>query len=123
MIVADTDVLTDYLTGKGRAGDVEVLIRRGAIQTTVISRFELTSGAKNTDQLTRVTALLDAVPSLPLNDAGADLASEIRRLLERSGKSIGMADSLIAGIVIHHSGALLTRNRKHFERVPGLHLA
>jgi predicted nucleic acid-binding protein len=33
-----------------------------------------------------------------------------------------MADSLIAGIVVAHSGVLLTRNRRHFERVPGLSL-
>jgi predicted nucleic acid-binding protein len=35
---------------------------------------------------------------------------------------IGMADSLIAGIVVAHHGVLLTRNRRHFERVPGLSL-
>jgi predicted nucleic acid-binding protein len=33
-----------------------------------------------------------------------------------------MADSLIAGIVVVHRGILLTRNRRHFERVPGLSL-
>jgi predicted nucleic acid-binding protein len=33
-----------------------------------------------------------------------------------------MADSLIAGIVLAHHGVLLTRNRRHFERVPGLSL-
>jgi predicted nucleic acid-binding protein len=34
-----------------------------------------------------------------------------------------MADSLIAGIVTSSAGTLLTRNRRHFERVPGLRLA
>jgi len=29
-----------------------------------------------------------------------------------------MGDSLIAGIVLAHRGILLTRNRRHFERVP-----
>jgi predicted nucleic acid-binding protein len=33
-----------------------------------------------------------------------------------------MADSLIAGIVLAARGILLTRNRRHFERVPGLSL-
>jgi predicted nucleic acid-binding protein len=33
-----------------------------------------------------------------------------------------MADSLIAGIVVVHHGVLLTRNRRHFERVSGLAL-
>ena len=44
------------------------------------------------------------------------------RTLERSGTAIGMADSLIAGIVVAGGGVLLTRNRRHFERVQGLAL-
>jgi predicted nucleic acid-binding protein len=34
-----------------------------------------------------------------------------------------MADSLIAGIVISNGGTLLTRNRRHFERIPDIRLA
>jgi predicted nucleic acid-binding protein len=33
-----------------------------------------------------------------------------------------MADYMIAGICLAHSAVLLTRNRKHFERVAGLTL-
>jgi predicted nucleic acid-binding protein len=123
MTIADTDVLIDYLAGKGEADAVERLLRRGALRTTVISRFELLSGARNPKQLSRLLQLLAAVPSFGLDDAAADAASEIRRSLERSGHPIGMADSLIAGIVVINGGALLTRNRRHFERVPGLSLA
>jgi len=123
MTIADTDVLIDYLAGKGEADAVERLLRHGALRTTVISRFELLSGAKNAKQLARLIQLLEAVPSLGLDDAAADAASEIRRSLERSGNPIGMADSLIAGIVTANGGTLLTRNRRHFERVPGMKLA
>jgi len=123
MTIADTDVLIDYLAGKGEAGAVERLLRHGALRTTVISRFELLSGAKNAKQLARLVQLLGAVPSLGMDDAAADAASEIRRSLERSGNPIGMADSLIAGIVTANGGTLLTRNRRHFERVPGMKLA
>lgn len=123
MTVADTDVLIDYLSGKGEADRVEQLLRRGALRTTVITRFELLSGAKNQAQAARLSQLLAAVPSLALDDSAADTASEIRRSLERSGNAIGMADSLIAGIVMSNSGALLTRNRRHLERVPGLEFA
>jgi len=123
MTIADTDVLIDYLAGKGEADAVERLLRRGVLNTTVITRFELLSGARSAKQLTRLVQLLAAVPSLVLDDPAADAASEIRRSLDRSGNPIGMADSLIAGIVISNGGSLLTRNRRHFERVPGLELA
>jgi predicted nucleic acid-binding protein len=122
MTIADTDVLIDYLAGKGEADAVERVLRRGALSTTVITRFELLSGAKSSKQLARLVQLLGAVPSIPLDAAAADAASEIRRSLDQSGNTIGMADSLIAGIVISNGGSLLTRNRRHFERVPGLEL-
>jgi tRNA(fMet)-specific endonuclease VapC len=123
MTIADTDVLIDYLAGKGEADAVERFLSHGALRTTVISRFELLSGARSPRQLDRLLQLLAAVPSMALDDAAADAASEIRRSLERSGHPMGMADSLIAGIVTSNGGALLTRNRRHFERVPGIRLA
>ena len=123
MTVADTDVLIDFLAGKGEADTVERLLARGALGTTTITRFELLCGARTAAQLTRITRLLETLPALPLNERAADAAADIRRTLERSGHPIGMADSLIAGIVVSDGGALLTRNRRHFERVPGLRLA
>ena len=123
MMVADTDVLIDFLEGRSPAAErIALELDRGQLRTTVITRFELLAGAKTPRQLKLVGELLAALPSLPLDEPGADAAAEIRRLLERDGTGIGMADSLIAGIVVVHQGVLLTRNRRHFERVPGLPL-
>ena len=124
MTVADTDVLIDFLAGsEPAAGWVAAELERGSLLTTVISRFELLSGARNPRQENSIRHLLAAVPALELDDEAADKAAEVRRSLDRSGASIGMADSLIAGIVLVHGGVLLTRNRRHFERVPELRLA
>jgi tRNA(fMet)-specific endonuclease VapC len=123
MTVADTDVLIDFLAGKGEADAVERLLGQGVLGTTTITRFELLCGARTAGQLTRVTRLLETVPALSLDERAADAAAEIRRTLERLGHPIGMADSLIAGIVVSNGSVLLTRNRRHFERVPGLRLA
>ena len=121
MMVADTDVLIDFLEGRSPAADrVALELDRGQLRTTVVSRFELLAGAKTAPQQKLVGELLAALPALPLDDPAADRAAEVRRGLERDGAGIGMADSLIAGIVLLHDGILLTRNRRHFERVPGL---
>jgi tRNA(fMet)-specific endonuclease VapC len=123
MMVADTDVLIDFLDGRAPAADrIALELDRGQLRTTVISRFELLAGAKTVRQQEVVGALLAALPCLPLDEPAADRAADIRRHLERDGASIGMADSLIAGIVVTHGGMLLTRNRRHFARVPGLAL-
>ena len=88
----------------------------------MIARFELLAGARTARQRKAVGELIAGLPCLPLDDAGADSAAEIRRALEGAGVGIGMADCLIAGIVVANRGVLLTRNRRHFERVPGLSL-
>jgi predicted nucleic acid-binding protein len=123
MMVADSDVLIDFLEGRSPvANRIALELDRGQLRTTVITRFELLAGAKTARQLKLVGELLAALPCLSLDELGADTAAEIRRTLERDGVGIGMADSLIAGIVVAHRGILLTRNRRHFERVPGLSL-
>ena len=123
MMVADTDVLIDFRENRAPAANrIALELDRGQLRTTVITRFELLAGAKTPRQLKLVGELLAALPCLPLDEPGADAAAEIRRTLERDGAGIGMADSLIAGIVVVHRGVLLTRNRRHFERVPGLPL-
>lgn len=124
MIVADTDVLIDFLRGgEPAASRIADELERGDLATTVISRFELLAGAKDDRQWGAVTTLLDALLTLPLDREAADRAAATRRDLESRGEGIGMADSLIAGIVLERRGILLTRNRRHFERVYGLALA
>ena len=124
MTVADTDVLIDFLAGAEPAAEwVATELERGSLLTTVITRFELLSGARNSRQENSIRQLLAAVPALELGEEAADKAAEVRRRLDRSGASIGMADSLIAGIVLVHGAVLMTRNRRHFEGVPELRLA
>ena len=124
MIIADTDVLIDFLAGVSSAADyIATELQRGSLQTTAITRFELLSGARNPRQEAVIRQLLAAIPTLALDEAASDRAAEVRRSLERAGNSIGMADSLIAGIALLHGAVLLTHNRRHFERVPSLRLA
>lgn len=124
LIVADTDVLIDFLAGREAAGSqVERALGAGELRTTVVSRFELLSGARTARQLRTIGRLLAQLSALPLDNAAADEAASVRRSLERRGRAIGMGDSLIAGIVLAAGAVLLTGNRRHFERVEGLQLA
>ncbi len=124
MMIADTDVLIDFLGGaEPFASRIALELEHDALRTTAISRFELLSGARSTREVKLVRDLLAAIPALPLDAAAADRAAEARSALERAGSPIGMGDSLIAGIVLANDGILITRNRKHFDRVPGLHVS
>jgi len=124
LIVADTDVLIDFLSGHEPAASLvaSAIAAEEGIATTVVSRFELLSGVRTPKQERAVGRLLEALSTLALDSPAADRASRVRRDLEKAGVPIGMADSLIAGIVLEHGGRLLTRNQRHFERVKGLPL-
>ena len=123
MIVADTDVLIDFLASVQPATDqIAEYIAADQLQTTAVSCFELLSGAGENKRGHAVRQLLDSLGVLPLDRAAAEHAADVRRKLESTGRKIGMGDSLIAGIALAHDVPLLTRNRSHFERVENLKL-
>jgi predicted nucleic acid-binding protein len=121
MIVADTDVLIDFLGEREpAAGRVTRELESGNLWTTVITRFELLSGAKGARELRIVSELLDSIKIAPLDVYAADCVALVRRTLERKGVGIGMADSLIAGIELHRAptpGALTGPRRWSRARV------
>ena len=124
MIAADSDVLIDALRGVDPScSRVRDAIRDGVLLTTAVTAFELLAGAREEKERDRVEALLGPLEVLPLDANSAAAAAEIHRDLASRGQTIGMADSLIAGICRSRSVAVLTRNVAHFERVPGLRLA
>lgn len=121
MILADTDVLIDALRGRdpGRIR-VATALEEGVLVTTSISAFELRSGVRSEAQAAAIADLLHALQILSFDLQAANAAARIRRELEPGGQTIGMGDYLIAGIAVSRSLPLLTRNRRHFERVPGI---
>jgi tRNA(fMet)-specific endonuclease VapC len=123
MIIADTDVLIDFLRGRGVAARIAVELESRSVGTTAITAFEIRSGARTARQRSAVDALLEAMTILPFGPEEAQVAAEVRQQVESQGLPIGMADYMIAAICISNDGVLLTRNLKHFERVKGLRLA
>ena len=124
MIIADSDVLIDFLRG-GNAGARRIALEltTRSLCTTAITAFEIRSGAHSARQRKAVEALLAAVTILPLGADEAKVAAELRQRLDGAGQPIGMADYLIAAICLANDGVLLTRNRKHFVRVAELKLS
>lgn len=121
MIVADSDVLIDALRGRDPAASrISLELQSGGLATSAITVFELRSGARDTREREIVDRLLGAMRILPLDASAAGEAAEIRRALEALGAPLPMADCLIAGICRVNMATLLTRNRKHFDRVPDL---
>lgn len=122
-MIADTDVLIDFLNGVEPAASVVAeALRRRELATTVISRFELRRGAPRARRPEPLRALLAQLEAVPLHPLAADRAAAISLELEERGEPLDRADCLIAGIVLTAGQSLLTRNHRHFARIPGLEL-
>jgi tRNA(fMet)-specific endonuclease VapC len=117
--VVDTDVLVDYLRGRGPGADLLARLGRGGYRVTAVSAFELALGSAHGADPRPVRALLDA-PTLALTPRGGLLGGEALALLRAEGRAIDVRDALQAGVCLDAELPLVTRNGRHFERMPGL---
>lgn len=117
--VVDTDVLVDYLRGRGPGAELLARLGRGGYRVTAVSAFELALGAAHRLDPRPVQALLDA-PTLALTPRGGLLGGEALARLRGDGRGIDVRDALQAGMCLDADLPLVTRNVRHFERVPGL---
>ncbi|MCX6590073.1 MAG: type II toxin-antitoxin system VapC family toxin [Acidobacteria bacterium] len=123
LVVVDTDILIDYSRQAARLDPVlRELMGDGMLAITAISVFELEQGFRRPEDRIRLSVFLEALPILQLDKAAAVKAGEVSRALAATGQNLALGDLLIAGIVLSHSGILLTRNIRHFSRIPGLRL-
>lgn len=88
--------------------------------------FELWRGvhlaARTAEEAERVTGLLALYTVVPLDAEGARVAGRVDAELLRQGHALDPEDSMIAGITLSLGETLLTRNVRHFSRVPGLRI-
>jgi tRNA(fMet)-specific endonuclease VapC len=118
--VLDTDVLIDYLRGKGPGRDlIESLAGTLAYRVTAVTAFELALSRSYATDPAPVRALV-AVPCLPLGRRAGLRAGALVHHLRSAGREIGMRDSMQAAICLEVDLPLVTRNVRHFERVDGL---
>jgi len=109
-------------------GDVTVIERRAAtldeVATTWVTAAELNSGAAKSkspgENRALVAGFLATLPVLGLDDASAQIFGEAKALLERRGQRVADADLYIAAIAVAHGAIVVSRDRKRYERVPGV---
>ncbi len=117
----DTDILVDTLRGARKAGPrLEAAARAGTLYTSAVTVFELECGAGTQEQREKVERLVAHFDLVPADYASAREAGVIDRTLRAAGIRLDARDTLIAGIARAHGMELVTRNHRHFERVPGL---
>ena len=128
MKILDSTFLIDLLKNKKEVYDkLDEIEKERALFITSISVYELAVGIqldKNANKVKKFSELLKflaAFEILELDVDSAIRAGKIKGDLIRKGKEIDTRDCLIAGIaLINKAETIVTRNKKHFERVKGL---
>ena len=124
MVCVDTSFLVALERGDvGTVEKMQELEECGeVIFTTAVTVAEYYRGAYGSKDRARaireVKALLDRVAILDLDYESGKIWGELAHSLK--SYTIGDRDLFIASIALSNKQTLITRNKKHFERVPGL---
>ena len=122
----DADWTIQALVGREPArGTVEQLIPQG-VAISFVTVAEVYEGAFGTTDpeahLQRFRNYLRSFRVVDLNDDIAERFARIRYDLRRRGQIISDFDIVLAATALHHDLLVLTFNRRHFERIPGVRI-
>ena len=118
--VLDSDILIDHLRDAGPGRQlVEELSATTGFWITAVTAFELALGSSYARDPTPADALL-AGPCLMLTREAALCAGSVLRELRAAGEGVEIRDAMQAGICLEAGAPLVTRNLRHFARIPGL---
>jgi tRNA(fMet)-specific endonuclease VapC len=123
MACLDTDFLIDISRNDKKAIDKinDLSIKGDILFTTTINMAEYYAGAfksKAKDAVKNAQEYLQQFSILTLDENASIWWGRLYN--ELKSKSIGDRDLFIASIALTNKQVLITRNKKHFERVPGL---
>ena len=94
------------------------------VVTTWITAAELFYGAAKSrmpkHNHTMVTTFLTTLQVLGLDDTSVQIFGEAKALLERQGRRLADGDLLIGAIAVARNAPVVTGNRRHYERIPGV---
>lgn len=124
--LVDSDWIIDALSNLPAAlSQLEELSPEG-LAISIITLGEVLEGAYGapnpTARTDQVRTFLSGYVVLGLDEAIIDRFAQLRLRLRKQGNLIPDFDLLIAATALHHDLTVLTRNTRHFARVPDIKL-
>lgn len=118
-MILDTTFVIDLLKGEKAAVKLAAELEEAPVSTTSITVFEIFQGAKDSE-LAPIRKFFAQMTVLPLGHDEAERGGLIQKQLKTTGKTIDPEDCMIASIALEHKKKIVTRNGKHFEKIPGI---
>lgn len=126
-VVIDTDILIGLLRGEASSAErIAALQEDHRLMTTHINAFELYLGAylskKQEANVAAVKGLLNTLDMAGSDEDSMEIAARSAATLKQQGKGVEVKDILIGAMAIVNGAAVLTGNKKHFDRIEGLRI-
>lgn len=125
--LVDTSICISYLDEDAGWQNVEERIlncKRGEIGISALSAVEfgmsVVVGQYRKTNRRQLRVLMRLWRVLPFDDRAAGVAIDLRLALRRLGRRIGTMDELIAAHALSLGLVCVTKDQRHFDRVPGL---
>ena len=114
-LLLDTSVLIDVLRHRrGRRELLAQLTRAGStLATTALNLAELYAGMRPEEE-TATETFLSALDCYELTAAAGRLAGSLKYKYAKKGRTLTLADTIVAAIALEHRCILMTDNRKDF---------
>jgi predicted nucleic acid-binding protein len=114
-LLLDTSVLIDVLRSRqGRRELLAELARSGhSLATTALNVAEVFAGMRPEEQK-QTEALLDVLDCYALTRTAGQLAGTLKNKWARRGRTLTLADAIVAAVALEQGCTLMTDNRKDF---------
>lgn len=126
MYLIDTDYVVDWLKGQQPARALLEVLAPDGLAISIITYGEVYEGiyygTKPQEYTHGFQQFLRGANVLPLTRRIMQRFARVRGELRRTGLIIGDPDILIVATALYHELVVVTRNIRHFERIPGLTL-
>ena len=120
----DSDPVADFFNGKPDGVELFRTLAPAGFSISVMTYGEILDGVYYGRDPARheavFTAFLVGVAILPVTASISERFARIRGDLRRRGQLIGDLDILIGATALEYNLTIVTRNREHYERIPGL---
>ena len=122
----DSDWVIDALGGVPSAVEPIRRLAPSGIGVSIVTYGEVFHGAYGfpnpQEHLKSFRGFLSAFAVLGLDDPTMELFAQNRHRLQRQGNAIPDLDLLVSATALRHDLTLMTRNLRHFSRIPDLKL-
>jgi predicted nucleic acid-binding protein len=114
-LLLDTSVLIDALRSRGdRRAWLAAMVRDGhSFEISALNVAEVHAGMRSSEEA-KTKAFLEALLCHPVTASAAEQAGRFKSQWARKGRTLALADTIVAAVAVEQNCVLVTDNRKDF---------